>query len=74
MQRAVNATIEEEAFSVWFAYIHCLATDVFSIWAGYVPPKCWTPSEVLGVTAHKWPYHLSKFVINKVNFKRQIEN
>jgi hypothetical protein len=28
MQRAVN-TIEEEVFSVWFANIHCWATDMF---------------------------------------------
>jgi hypothetical protein len=27
MQRAVNTTLEEE---VWFAYIHCRTTDVFS--------------------------------------------
>jgi hypothetical protein len=29
MQRAVNLTMEEEVFSVWFAY--CWATDVFSM-------------------------------------------
>jgi hypothetical protein len=29
MQRAVNITIEEEVFSMWFAYIHYGATDVF---------------------------------------------
>jgi hypothetical protein len=29
MQRAVNATIEEEVFSMWFTY--CWSTDVFSI-------------------------------------------
>jgi hypothetical protein len=31
MQSAVNTTLEEEVFSVWFAYIHCWATDVFSM-------------------------------------------
>jgi hypothetical protein len=31
MQRAVNTTIEEDVFSMWFAYIHCWATDVFSM-------------------------------------------
>jgi hypothetical protein len=30
MQRAVN-TMEGEVFSVWFAYIHCGAMDVFSM-------------------------------------------
>jgi hypothetical protein len=35
MQRAVNTTLEEKMFSVWFAYIICGATDVFS--AG--PPR-----------------------------------
>jgi hypothetical protein len=29
MQRAVNTTIEEEIFSMCFAYIHCWARDVF---------------------------------------------
>jgi hypothetical protein len=29
MQRAVNTTIKEELFSMWFSYIHCWATDVF---------------------------------------------
>jgi hypothetical protein len=29
MQRAVNTTIKEEAFSMLFTYIHCWATDVF---------------------------------------------
>jgi hypothetical protein len=29
MQRSVNKTIGEEVFSMWFAYIHCWATDVF---------------------------------------------
>jgi hypothetical protein len=31
MQRAVNTTIEEEVFSMWFAYFHCWATDTFSM-------------------------------------------
>jgi hypothetical protein len=31
MQRAVNTAIEEEVFSMWFAYIHCWETDVFSM-------------------------------------------
>jgi hypothetical protein len=31
MQRAITTTIEEEVFSMWFAYIHCWATDVFSM-------------------------------------------
>jgi hypothetical protein len=31
MQRAVNTTKEDEAFSMWFAYIHCGATDVLSM-------------------------------------------
>jgi hypothetical protein len=35
MQRAVNTTIVEEIFSMWFAYIHCGATDVFPM----DPPK-----------------------------------
>jgi hypothetical protein len=30
MQRTVN-TIEEEVFSILFAYIHCGATDIFSM-------------------------------------------
>jgi hypothetical protein len=30
MQRAVNATIEEEMFSMSFIYIHCWATNMFS--------------------------------------------
>jgi hypothetical protein len=29
MQSAVNTTTAEEVFSVWFAYIHCGAMDVF---------------------------------------------
>jgi hypothetical protein len=28
MQHAVNITIEEAVFSMWFAYFHCWATDV----------------------------------------------
>jgi hypothetical protein len=31
MQRAINMTIKEETFSMWFAYILCWATDKFSI-------------------------------------------
>jgi hypothetical protein len=33
IQRAVNTTMEEEVFSAWFAYeyMHCGATDVFSM-------------------------------------------
>jgi hypothetical protein len=31
MQRAVNTTMEEAVFFVWFAYIHCWATDVSSM-------------------------------------------
>jgi hypothetical protein len=31
MQRAVNTTIEEEVFSMWFAYINCWAMDAFSM-------------------------------------------
>jgi hypothetical protein len=31
MQRVVNTTIEEEVFSMWLGYIHCGATDVFSV-------------------------------------------
>jgi hypothetical protein len=31
MQCAVNTTTEEEVFSMWFAYIQCGATDVFSM-------------------------------------------
>jgi hypothetical protein len=30
MKRAVNTT-EEEVFLMWFAYIHCWATDMFSM-------------------------------------------
>jgi hypothetical protein len=30
MQRTVN-TIDEEAFSMWFAYIHCWATEDFVV-------------------------------------------
>jgi hypothetical protein len=31
MRRVVNTTIEKAVFSMWFAYIHCGATDVFSM-------------------------------------------
>jgi hypothetical protein len=31
MQRVVSTTIEEAMFSVWFAYFHCGATDMFSM-------------------------------------------
>jgi hypothetical protein len=31
VQRAVNKTVDEEVFPMWFAYIHCWATDVFSM-------------------------------------------
>jgi hypothetical protein len=31
VQRVVNTTIEKEVFSMWFAYIHCWATDAFSM-------------------------------------------
>jgi hypothetical protein len=31
MQRTVNTTIEEKVLYMWFAYIHCWATDVFSV-------------------------------------------
>jgi hypothetical protein len=31
MESAVNTTIEEEVFSMWFAYIHFWATNVFSM-------------------------------------------
>jgi hypothetical protein len=31
MQRDVKTTILEELFYMWFAYIHCWATDVFSM-------------------------------------------
>jgi hypothetical protein len=31
MQRAANTTIKVELFSMWFAYIHCWATDIFSM-------------------------------------------
>jgi hypothetical protein len=31
MQWDVNTRIEEEVFSMWFAYIQCWATDVFSM-------------------------------------------
>jgi hypothetical protein len=28
---ALNTIIEEAAFSMWFAYIHCWAADMFSV-------------------------------------------
>jgi hypothetical protein len=31
MQRAVNTAIDEDVFSMWLGYIHCWATDVFSM-------------------------------------------
>jgi hypothetical protein len=31
MQRAVKTTIEEDVVSMWFAYIRCWVTDVFSM-------------------------------------------
>jgi hypothetical protein len=31
MQRAVNITIEDEVFYMWFANVHCWVTDMFSI-------------------------------------------
>jgi hypothetical protein len=43
MQRAVNITIEEEVFSVWFVYIHCWANDVFSMG----PPQDYINSPVV---------------------------
>jgi hypothetical protein len=30
MQRAINKTKEEAIFSMWFVFIHCRATDMFS--------------------------------------------
>jgi hypothetical protein len=43
MQRAVNTTIEETMFSIWVAYIHCWATDVFSM----DPPRDYISSLVV---------------------------
>jgi hypothetical protein len=43
MQRAVNTAIEENVFSVWFAYIHCWATDVFSMG----PPRDYVSSPLV---------------------------
>jgi hypothetical protein len=43
MQRAVNTTIEEEVFSLWFAYIYCMAMDVFSMG----PPRDYISSPVI---------------------------
>jgi hypothetical protein len=31
MQSAVNTTIGEAVFAMWFVYIHCGVTDVFSM-------------------------------------------
>jgi hypothetical protein len=31
VQRAISRTYEEEVFSMWFAYVHCWETDVFSM-------------------------------------------
>jgi hypothetical protein len=39
----VNTRIEEAVFSMWFAYIHCWATDVFPI----VPPQDYISSPVV---------------------------
>jgi hypothetical protein len=48
MQRAVNKIIKEEVFSMWFAYIHCGATDVFSM----APPRDYIsdtePNQIIG--------------------------
>jgi hypothetical protein len=44
MHRAVNTTIEEEVFSMWFTYIHCWATDVPSM----CPPRGYISSPVVG--------------------------
>jgi hypothetical protein len=43
MQRAVNTTMEEEVFSMWFACIHCWTTDVFSM----DPPRDYISSSVV---------------------------
>jgi hypothetical protein len=43
MQHAVNTTIEEAVFSMWFAYIHCWAMDVSS----KGPPQDYISSPVL---------------------------
>jgi hypothetical protein len=42
MQRVVNK-IEEEVLSMWFAYTHCWATDVFSM----DPPRDYVSSPVV---------------------------
>jgi hypothetical protein len=47
MQRAANTTIEETVFSMWFAYIHCGATDVFSM----DPPQDYTSSPVVELSS-----------------------
>jgi hypothetical protein len=43
MQRVVNTRIKEEVFSMWFAYIHCWAKDVFSM----DPPRGYVSSPVV---------------------------
>jgi hypothetical protein len=43
MQYAVNTTIEELVFSVWFAHIHCWSKDVFSM----SPPRDYISSPVI---------------------------
>jgi hypothetical protein len=43
MQRALNTTIEEEMLFMWFTYIHCWATDVFSM----SPPRDYISSPVV---------------------------
>jgi hypothetical protein len=61
MQRAVNTTIEEEAFSLWFAYIHYWATDVFSM----RPPRDYTSSPVVNqksVEEREWEWSESSGV------------
>jgi hypothetical protein len=45
MQRAVNTTIEEEVFSMWFAYIDRWATEVFSMG----PPRDYISSPVVNL-------------------------
>jgi hypothetical protein len=43
MQRAVKTRIEEAVFSMWLAYFHCEATDVFSV----DPPRDYVSSPVV---------------------------
>jgi hypothetical protein len=43
MQRAVNTTTEEAVFSMWFADIHCWATDIFPM----DPPRDYISSPVV---------------------------